>query len=126
MDSIFVSSSICYIFVKKLYVMLASTTKTSQSTLKTSQTAFRFRPELLERLKNRARLEKKSLNSYVEEVLEKDLESTDRYEAIIRDLGKLKMPEKVSPEIEAISRFKIEFTEEEIAADERLAYLLSK
>ena len=106
--------------------MFASTTKTSRSTLKTSQTAFRFRPELLERLKNRARLEKKSLNSYVEEVLEKDLESTDRYEAIILDLGKLKMPEKISPEIEAISRFKIEFTEEEIAADERLAYLLSK
>lgn len=94
--------------------------------LRTSQTAFRFRPDLLERLKNRARLENTSLNSYVERVLEKSLESTDRYEALLQGMKGLKIPKQISPEIEALSRFKVEYTDEEIAADERLAYLLGK
>ena len=36
----------------------------------TVQTAFRFSPELINRLKNRARRDNKSVNQFVEEVLE--------------------------------------------------------
>jgi len=44
-----------------------------ESQARSTQTAFRFRPDLLRRLKNRARLENKSLNAFVEEALERTL-----------------------------------------------------
>lgn len=42
------------------------------STVPRTQTAFRLKNDLLERLKVNARKQNKSLNNYVEEVLEKD------------------------------------------------------
>lgn len=41
----------------------------------TIQTAFRLEPELIARLKNRARLERKSVNQFVEETLWRALET---------------------------------------------------
>ena len=41
----------------------------------TVQTAFRLEPELIARLKNRARLERKSVNQFVEETLRRTLET---------------------------------------------------
>lgn len=95
--------------------------------LRTVQTAFRFRPDLVSRMKNKARLLGKSLNSYVEEVIEKDLApQEDKYGAIYEVLAEIKCPETVSPEVLSLSRFRMEFTEEDLQQDERLAYLLEK
>jgi len=79
-------------------------------------------------MKNRARLRGQSLNSYVEGLIRKDLgNDEDRYEALYRDLAKIKLPKEISPEVEEfMGKYKVEFTQEEIENDERLAYLLSK
>ena len=45
--------------------------------VRTIQTAFRFSPELIGRLKQRARLEHKSVNAFVEEAVERALDSQE-------------------------------------------------
>jgi len=78
-------------------------------------------------MKNRARLQGKSQNNYVESLIEKDLAlAEDRYQELFRDLSQLKRSGKVSTELEEFFGTCIEFTESEIAADERLAYILGK
>ena len=95
--------------------------------IRTIQTAFRFSPEFVDRLKRRARLEKKSVNAYVEEAVEKALDSgNDPYTLLAAKLKEVKVPQEVSPEIKALSSFKVEFTAEELAADDRLSYILGK
>ena len=42
------------------------------------------------------------------------------------ELKEIKVPKEISPEIQALSSFKVEFTDEELAADDRLAYILGK
>ena len=95
---------------------------------RTVQTAFRFSPDLVERLKRRASKEKTSVNAYVERVLEKDLGTDeDRYEALYREIAKIKINN--NPVLEGpMKRLLgcVQFTEEEIAADPRLEYLLKK
>ncbi|MBQ6291234.1 MAG: toxin-antitoxin system HicB family antitoxin [Bacteroidales bacterium] len=94
---------------------------------RTVQTAFRFSPELVSRLKRRARLERKSVNAYVEEAVEKALDSgNDPYTLLAAKLKEVKVPQDISPEIQALSSFKVEFTAEELVADDRLAYILGK
>ena len=95
--------------------------------VRTVQTAFRFSPELVSRLKRRARLERKSVNAYVEEAVQKALDSgEDKYVLLEAELKGIKVPQVISPEIQALSAFKVEFTAEELAADDRLAYILGK
>ena len=94
---------------------------------RTTQTAFRFSPELVGRLKRRARLEHKSVNAFVEEAVEQALDSReDPYSRLSAQIGDLKIPEMIPPEIQALSRFKTEFTAEDLAGDDRLAYILGK
>ena len=94
---------------------------------RTVQTAFRFSPELVRRLKRRARLERKSVNAYVEEAVQKALDSReDKYARLEAELKDIKVPREILPEIQALSSFKVEFTDEELAADDRLAYILGK
>ena len=101
---------------------------TNMGNTRTVQTAFRFSPDLVERLKRRARKEKTSVNAYVEKVLEKDLGTDeDRYEALYREIAKIKI--NSNPVLEGpMKRLLgcVQFTEEEIAADPRLEYLLKK
>ena len=95
--------------------------------IRTIQTAFRFSPELVDRLKRRARLEKKSVNAYVEEAVEKALGGgDDPYTLLAAKLKEVKVPQDISPEVKALSSFKVEFTAEDLAADDRLAYILGK
>ena len=95
--------------------------------VRTIQTAFRFSPEFVDRLKRRARLEKKSVNAYVEEAVEKALDSgNDPYALLAAKLKEVKVPQDISPEVKALSYFKVEFTAEELAADDRLSYILGK
>jgi predicted DNA-binding protein len=91
------------------------------------QTAFRFSPELVSRLKRRARLERKSVNAYVEDAIQNALDSgEDKYARLEAELKEIKVPKEISHEIQALSSFKVEFTAEELAADDRLAYILGK
>ena len=81
------------------------------------QTGLRLDPELYNRLKIKAKQQKRSFNSYVETLLEA---STGV------DFPTLGKGFKVSDEIIAIGNTLPHYSEEEIAADDRLAYLLSK
>ena len=94
--------------------------------IKSVQTAFRFKPELLSRMKAKARLEGKSLNAYVESVMEESLNcEPDRHERIYREIQSLKPSvscKSVMPEFKSIPSF----TEEELSADPRLEYLCKK
>lgn len=97
-------------------------------TTRTVQTAFRFTPDLVERLKKRARRERTSVNAYVEKVLEKDLGTDeDRYEALYREIAKVKL-QKNPALTEPLEKLRgcVHFTEEEISSDERLKYLWNK
>ena len=93
------------------------------------QTAFRFRPEMLARMKNRARQKDISLNAYIERLVEEDLkESSDRYEALYAELSQIRIPEKMSEEMKtAFSYIKMaDYTEAEIQNDPRLAAIFLK
>ncbi len=89
-----------------------------QSTERKVQTAFRLNESLLRRMKLRARREGRSLNSLVEEALEKIAPAELEW-------PKVDIPKEISPEILAL-RFPegFMFTDEEIAADDRLAHAL--
>ena len=99
-----------------------------QQNTKSVQTAFRFSPELLLRMKNRARLRGQSLNAYVEQLIAKDLgDKSERYKALYADLSRIKLPDKIPDRVNAfMDRHKVEFTSSELEQDERLSYLLSK
>ena len=89
-----------------------------QTTTRKVQTAFRIEEGLLMRLKLRAKRSNRSLNSLVEEALEKMCPAEFEW-------PKVKIPDEISPEILAL-RFPegFSFTDEEIAADDRLAHAL--
>ena len=80
------------------------------------QTGLRLDPDLYNRLKIKAKQQKRSFNNYVETLLE---------EAVV-DYSTLGKGFKVSDEILSLGSTLPHYSEEEIAADERLAYLLSK
>ena len=91
---------------------------TMQTVSRKVQTAFRLDEGLLRRAKLRAKREKRSLNSMVEEALEKMCPAELEW-------PKIKIPKEVSPEIRALAFPEdFAFTEEEIAADDRLAHAL--
>ena len=83
------------------------------------QTAFRFPPELLEKMKKRAKRNGQSLNAYAETLFERDTHL---------ELPKLPEDFKVSDEILQMNGC-IKWgkpTKEELAADPKLAYLWEK
>lgn len=82
------------------------------------QTAFRLDKQLLFLLNRKAKREGKSLNGFVEDVLRKEVKDELEW-------PRIKGPVVISEEVERMS-LGITFTPEEIAADERLAYILSK
>ena len=83
------------------------------------QTAFRLDARLVARLKLKARSENKSLNALVEEALMNLAPAEPEFPVIDDDM-------EISPKILALGRDFRAFTPEEIAADDRLAYILSK
>ena len=83
------------------------------------QTAFRFTPELLARIRRAARKENLSVNQYVERTLDKATELV---------FPKLPQDLKIDDDIMAFAG-KIHlrpFTKEELDADPKLAYLVEK
>ena len=97
-----------------------------ETTNRTVQTAFRFRPELLSQIKAKARLEGKSVNAFVESAIEDYLEKdADRYEIVFRHIETMK-PAKSRrlnlPELKG----ELIFSDEQLAKDPKLEYLLNK
>ena len=97
-----------------------------ETTNRTVQTAFRFRPELLSQIKSKARLEGKSVNAFVESVIEDYLaKDDDRYEALFRQIENLKPSNPIKlnfPEPKA----ELIFSDEQLDKDPKLAYLVNK
>lgn len=83
------------------------------------QTAFRLDRNLVSRLKLKARRENKSLNKLVEEALMKTAPAELEW-------PKVDFPLKHNPIFDEIRDQMRPFTAEELAADDRLAYILSK
>jgi len=88
-----------------------------QTSTRKIQTAFRIDENLLRRAKLKAKREDRSLNSLVEEALERMVPSELEW-------PKVKISEEIKPEILAMQLGPLHFTEEEIAADDRLAHAL--
>lgn len=86
-------------------------------TVARTQTIIRLRPELMERVKYRAKGRNMSVNAYVESVLE---------EATKAPIPKLPKDFKISPLIEKLSGIIPAPTQEMLESDDRLAYILSK
>ena len=85
------------------------------ATEKRVQTAFRFRPSLIARIKREAGKVNLSVNSYVEKVLEKETEL---------DWPVLPPDFKISDELKAIQCCIAMPSKEEIEADPRLKHIL--
>ena len=83
------------------------------------QTAFRLDKELLFYLKRRAKQQNKTLNAFVEDTLRKEVEADMEGWPVIDG------PIEISEEVRRMCPH-ISIKPEDIAADERLAYLLSK
>ena len=81
------------------------------------QTGLRLDPELYNRLKTKAKQQKRSFNSYVETLLEAS--AGIEYPSLGKDFS-------VSEEVLSLGDTLPHYTKEEMASDERLAYLLSK
>ena len=103
---------ILFIFALNIYGM--------QTSSKKIQTAFRLDENLLMRAKLRAKREQRSLNSLVEEALERMMPQELEWPKVV-------IPTEISPDILAMRLpGKATFTKEEIAADERLAHALGE
>lgn len=83
------------------------------------QTAFRLEEPLLNRLKKKASLQNKSLNSYVEALLRADIRDEPQYPEVSFPIPR---SERVSGMLDILPAF----TDEEIESDEKLAYILGK
>ena len=81
------------------------------------QTVIRLRPELLNRLKFKAKQENLSLNAYVEKTLEEKTKPV---------LPKLPKDFEIDPVIASFSGMLREPTQEELDQDPKLAYLWEK
>ena len=89
----------------------------NMETIARVQTVIRLRPEVMERVKYRAKGYNMSVNAYVESILD---------EATRAPIPKLPKDFKISPEIERLSGIFPPTTKEMLESDDRLAYILSK
>lgn len=83
------------------------------------QTAFRLEESLLNRLKQKASRQNKSLNSYVEALLKADVRDEPEY-------PKVTFPIPHSTRVSRMIDILPGFTDEELERDEKLAYILGK
>ena len=83
------------------------------------QTAFRLEESLLNRLKEKASRQNKSLNSYVEALLKADVRDEPEY-------PKVTFPIPHSTRVSRMIDILPGFTDEELERDEKLAYILGK
>ena len=83
------------------------------------QTAFRLEEPLLDRLKRKASLQDKSLNSYVEALLKADVRDDPQYPEV-------SFPIPHSARVSSMLDILPAFTDRDLAEDDKLAYILGK
>ncbi len=81
------------------------------------QTVIRFRKEILDRVRFKAKQNNMSMNSYLESIVEA---------AVKPQIPKLPKDFEISPEINALSGIIPAPTKEMLEADDRLAYIMGK
>lgn len=81
------------------------------------QTVIRFRKDILNRARFKAKQNNMSLNAYLEDIVA---------EAVNPAIPKLPKDFKISPAVEAFSGIIPAPTKEQLEADDRLAYILGK
>lgn len=81
------------------------------------QTVIRFREDVLNRARYKAKQQSMSLNAYLEHVVE---------EAVKPQIPKLPKDSKIIPAVERLSGIMPAPTQEQLAADDRLAYIYNK
>lgn len=86
-------------------------------TIAREQTIIRFRKEVMERAKYKAKQQGKSLNAFLEEIVGA---------AVMPRIPKLPDDFQIDPAIERFSGIMPEPTKEQLEADDRLAYILGK
>lgn len=86
-------------------------------TIAREQTIIRFRKEVMERAKYKAKQQGKSLNAFLEEIVGA---------AVMLRIPKLPEDFQIDPAIERFSGIMPEPTKEQLEADDRLAYILGK
>jgi len=86
-------------------------------TIAREQTVIRFRKDILNRARYKAKQQNMSLNAYLEEVVA---------EAVKPRIPKLPKDFQIDPVIHALSGIIPAPTPEELAADDRLAYIVGK
>ncbi len=90
---------------------------TDMETVTRAQTVIRFREDILNRARYKAKQQNMSLNAYLEHVVE---------EAVKPQIPKLPKDFKIKPAIERLSGIMPAPTQEQLAADDRLAYIYNK
>lgn len=90
------------------------------TTRKKTQAIFRFEDDFIAKLKYYAKMEEKSLNSYVEAILQTEINRRE-------SLPKLSITGVYSPKIDELSGILAgKITRQDLDKDERLAYILNK
>ena len=86
-------------------------------TIAREQTVIRFRKDILNRARYKAKQQNKSLNAYLEEIVAA---------AVKPQIPKIRKDDKINPAIERFSGIMPAPTPEQLAADDRLAYIYNK
>ncbi len=86
------------------------------------QTAFRLPQPLVVRLKSKAKLKGKSLNSFVEEILEEAVPYEESFE---EKISHLTLPDKIPQEILNLCG-SLNITEKDLEGDDRALYIWNK
>ncbi len=91
-----------------------------QTTTRKVQTAFRLDPDLLGRMKRKAKAKGKSLNAIVEETLNMGFPKEPEW-------PRVEIPKEISPEIKALQITGCKpFSREEVENDPKLEYFVEK
>lgn len=93
--------------------------------LRTVQTAFRFKPEMVKSMKRQAAKSGVSLNRYVENLIERDLSSAELAD-FKKQFGISAGALVISEEIMGLTLNDFLLSEEDIKSDDRLSYILGK
>lgn len=101
------------------------TERIMDTSTRSAQTAFRFKPGMLGRMKAKARLMGLSLNSYVENLIETDLKNGDPYGSLFKEISMLQASDTFPFDFPKPEQT-LEFSEEELDKDPRLSYLVNK
>lgn len=110
------------ILLKKCYTFAKRYNRINMETTARIQTAFRLPEPLVIRLKSKAKLKGKSLNSFVEEILEEAVPYEETFE---EKIAHLTVPDEIPQEILNMCGC-LKITEKDLEGDDRALYIWNK